>query len=320
MGFTDTLGRMRRSFDGSTMLMKIIWINIAIFVLLRLAAIVCVFSGVPGFLDTILAWVQLPSSPLVFITRPWTLLTYMFAQYDLMHIIFNMLWLYWFGTLFMMVATQRQLLALYLLGGLGGAALFMAAYAALPAFAWHSGLLIGSSASVIAIVTATAILMPDFRMHLLFLGSVSLKWIAIATIVLVLIGVTGSNAGGEIAHIGGVAVGAIYALRLKRGHDITRPFNAAFDRMANLWNRFASTVWGSFASRHDKRATSGNGSAQRPSSARPSSSAQRTPSPSCGSDDREILDTILDKIKKSGYSALTPEERQRLFDVSRKIK
>lgn len=273
MGFTDTLGRMRRSFDGSTMLMKIIWVNIAVFVLLRLAAIVCVFSGAPEFLDTIMSRVQLPSSPLTLASRPWTLITYMFAQYDLMHIIFNMLWLYWFGTLFMMVATQRQLFALYLLGGLGGAALFMAGYAALPALAWHSGVLIGSSAAVIAIVTATAILMPDFRMHLLFLGSVSLKWIAIATIGLVLIGVTGSNAGGEIAHIGGVIVGAVYAVRLRRGHDITRPFNLAFDRIANLWNRFAATVWGTFTP-SARRQHQAQERRQQPSSARTDSGSR----------------------------------------------
>ncbi|MCM1076170.1 MAG: rhomboid family intramembrane serine protease [Bacteroides sp.] len=319
MGVTDTIRQMGRSFDGSTMLMKIIWINIGIFVLLRLAAIVCMLSGVPGFINIILSYVQLPSSPLMLLTRPWTLLTYMFAQYDVMHILFNMLWFYWFGSLFMMVATQRQLFALYLLGGLGGGALFFISYFFLPAFAHHEAMLIGSSASVISIVTATAILMPDLRMNLLFIGSVSLKWIAIATIILVLIGVTGSNAGGEIAHIGGVAVGAVYALRLKRGHDITRPFNSAFDRMANAWNRFASIIWGSFAS--DRRTS--NPGTQRPGEQRP---PQYTPpgyrpgNPQCNDDDREILDAILDKIKKSGYSALTPEERKRLFDVSRKIK
>lgn len=318
MGVTDTFRKMRRSFDGSTMLMKIIWVNIGVFVLLRLAAIVCMFAGYPYFINTILAYIQLPSSPAILLTRPWTVITYMFAQYDLMHILFNMLWFYWFGTLFMMVANSRQLFALYMLGGLGGAALFLISYAIMPVFAFHSAMLIGSSAAVIAIVTATAILMPDFRMHLLLIGSISLKWIAIATIVLVLIGVTGSNAGGEIAHIGGVAVGALYALRMKRGQDITRPFNRGFDRMANIWNRFASTVWGSFTRK----------SSQPRQPKRPNSNASFTGHsasatnrrPSCDDNDREILDIILDKIKKSGYSALTPEERQRLFDVSRKIK
>lgn len=175
MGVTDTIRQMRRSFDGSTMLMKIIWINIGIFILLRVAAIVCMFAGCPDFINTIMSYVQLPSNPATLATRPWTIVTYMFAQYDVLHILFNLLWLYWFGTLFMMVATQRQLFALYILGGLGGALLFLVSYAVMPVFAFHNAMLIGSSASVIAIVTATAILMPDFRMHLLFIGSISLK-------------------------------------------------------------------------------------------------------------------------------------------------
>lgn len=312
MAATDILKQMRRAFDGSTMLMKIIWVNIGVFLLLRLAAIGCMFGGNPEFINTILDFIQLPSNLGLLLTRPWTLLTYMFAQYDVLHILFNLLWLYWFGTLFMMVATPRQMLALYLLGGLGGAALFLLCYATLPVFAYHSAMLIGSSAAVIAIVTATAILMPDFRMHLLFLGAISLKWIAIATIVLVLIGVTGSNAGGEIAHIGGVAVGALYGVRMKRGTDITRPFNRCFDHIANLWNSIAAFFVRSRRSQTSQTRQTG------PTS--PTDKTGKPGTPNCSRDDREALDAILDKIKKSGYSALTPQERQRLFDVSRKIK
>lgn len=319
MGLTDTVRRMWRSFDASSTLMKIIWVNIAVFVLLRLAAIICVFAGNPAFLITIMSYVQLPSSLPSLLTHPWTLVTYMFAQYDVLHILFNLLWLYWFGTLFMMVATRRQLFALYLLGGLGGAALFLLSYALLPAFAYRSAMLIGSSASVIAIVTATAILMPDFRMHLLLIGPISLKWIAIATIVLVLIGVTGNNAGGEIAHIGGIAVGAIYGLRMKRGHDITRPLNNAFDHIANLWRGLVCSVSGMFSSsRIPKTKIDPQHTATSTDSGRRQAAAAERPN--CSKADRETLDNILDKIKKSGYSALTPEERQRLFDVSRKIK
>lgn len=320
MAIIDTLRQLRMKFRASTMLMKIIWINIGVFVLLRLSAIAGIFAGSPEFINTVLSYVQLPSSLPLLLTRPWTLVTYMFAQYDLLHLAFNLLWLYWFGSLFAMVATKRQLLALYFLGGLGGALFFLSSYNSLPLFHGHLGWLIGSSASVIAIVTATAILMPDFRMNLLFIGSISLKWIAVATIAIVLLGVTGSNAGGEVAHIGGVAVGALYALRLKRGHDITGPFNRVLDRMANLWNRFASTVWGSFASRPKKTPHSDAGRRNNFYERRTYASPPPGPAPKCDDNDREALDEILDKIKKSGYAGLTTEERKKLFDVSRKIK
>lgn len=303
MAATGIIDEMRRGFSRSTMLMKLVWINIAVFVLLRITAIVCMFAGTPGFLEEVMRQVQLPSHLSTLATRPWTVITYMFSQYDVLHILFNLLWFYWFGTLFRMVSTPRQMLALYIYGGLGGAVMFLLAYNLIPTFAYTHGWLIGSSASVIAIVTATAILMPDFRMHLLFIGSVSLKWIAIATIGLVLIGVTGSNAGGEFAHIGGVIVGAWYGLMMKRGQDITRPLNRLFDMFVNGWHSITSIRLRNKTPKSSYKYQSSSAS-----------------SPSINDDDRAQLDEILDKIKKSGYAALTPEERKRLFDVSRRMK
>lgn len=280
----EAIDRLRTGFRQSSTLMRIVWVNVAVFVLLRLIAIVFVFSGRPDYIDMMLAQVELPSSPAVFLTRPWTLVTYMFAQYDLLHVVFNMLWLYWFGTMFTMTASSRRLLTLYLCGGLAGAVLFMLGYMVLPMFHSSYGSLIGSSASVIAVVTAVAILMPRFKMHLLLIGSVSVKWIAIVTIVLVLVGVTGSNAGGEIAHIGGVIAGVLYGLWIKRGHEFS----------------FRRPAW--------RRAP-----AEAPAPSQSSDSG-------LSADERAQLDAILDKIKKSGYTSLTPSERERLFSVSRKIK
>ncbi len=285
----EAIDRLRTGFRQSSTLMKIVWVNVAVFVLLRLIAIVFVFSGRPDYIDIMLEQVELPSSPAVFMTRPWTLVTYMFAQYDLLHVVFNMLWLYWFGTMFTMTASSRRLLTLYLCGGLAGAVLFMLGYMVLPMFHSSYGSLIGSSASVIAVVTAVAILMPHFKMHLLLIGSVSVKWIAIVTIVLVLVGVTGSN-GMKVDRrfycfgCGATGDGVLCGLWIKRGHGL---------------------------------------SFRRPSRRQ---TPPEAPSPSLSSDaglsanERAELDAILDKIKKSGYTSLTSSERDRLFSVSRKIK
>lgn len=296
-----------RRFTHSTVLMKIIWINIVVFVALRLISIAGLFGPGQAITGAALSVVELPGWLPAFAMKPWTLFTYMFAQYDLLHILFNMLWLYWFGTLFAMVASGRQLLALYIAGGLGGGLLFLAGCAALPVFGAGRGLvLIGSSASVIAIVTATAVLLPSFKMNLLFIGSVSLKWIAIATIVLVLIGVTGSNAGGEIAHLGGIAIGVLVGCHMKRGGDISAPFAALASKVSLLWNRFASVAQ---PHGHRRSTTSSSAAAAAPSA-----------TPHVDRDEGEELDAILDKIKHSGYAALSPEEKRRLFEVSRKIK
>lgn len=297
-----TIETALKRFASATMLMKIVVINIAVFLVLNIISIVMIFAGEESGRFIVEQWVAMPGSFGRLARHAWTPLSYMFSQIEPLHLIFNMLWLYWFGIVFQLLSTPKRMIGLYLLGGLGGAALYLLAVNTIPYFAGHGGLLIGSSASVIAIVTATAIMAPDYRMNLLFLGAVSLKWIAIVTIGIDLLSVTGSNAGGHIAHLGGAAVGAIFALGLKRGHDITAPLNSLIDAIVNLFRRRPKV-------RPARFRASGAPSAPRP----------KAPSAASAADQAE-LDNILDKIKKSGYSSLTADERARLFDVSRRIK
>lgn len=297
-----TIETALKRFASATMLMKIVVINVAVFLVLNIISIVMIFAGEESGRFIVEQWVAMPGNFGRLARHAWTPLSYMFSQIEPLHLIFNMLWLYWFGIVFQLLSTPKRMIGLYLLGGLGGAALYLLAVNTIPYFAGHGGLLIGSSASVIAIVTATAIMAPDYRMNLLFLGAVSLKWIAIVTIGIDLLSVTGSNAGGHIAHLGGAAVGAIFALGLKRGHDITAPLNSLIDAIVNLFRRRPKV-------RPSRFRTSGAPSAPRP----------KAPSAASAADQAE-LDKILDKIKKSGYSSLTADERARLFDVSRRIK
>lgn len=297
-----TIETALKRFASATMLMKIVVINIAVFLVLNIISIVMIFAGEESGRFIVEQWVAMPGNFGRLARHAWTPLSYMFSQIEPLHLIFNMLWLYWFGIVFQLLSTPKRMIGLYLLGGLGGAALYLLAVNTIPYFAGHGGLLIGSSASVIAIVTATAIMAPDYRMNLLFLGAVSLKWIAVVTIGIDLLSVTGSNAGGHIAHLGGAAVGAIFALGLKRGHDITAPLNSLIDAIVNLFRRRPKV-------RPARFRASGAPSAPRP----------KAPSAASAADQAE-LDNILDKIKKSGYSSLTADERARLFDVSRRIK
>ncbi|MDE6490744.1 MAG: rhomboid family intramembrane serine protease, partial [Muribaculaceae bacterium] len=141
----------------------------------------------------------------------------------------------------------------------------------------------------------TAWRMPDYRIGLLFIGNVALKWIAAVTVLLSLLNIPGENAGGNIAHLGGAFVGMAYGIAMARGRDITRPINMLIDGCVDVWRRLTATKINRAAN------AAGNRTAGR-------------------SADRVDMDAILDKIKKSGYASLTADERQRLFDVSRKIK
>lgn len=296
----DIAARFRRC----DVLMKIIIINVAVFLVLRLIGIIAILTLDKGLTTAACMTVELPASLPMLLHRPWTLITYMFAQVDVMHILFNMLWLYWFGSIFTSLTTVRRLLPLYIYGGLGGAILFIAAYNSLPYFAGSEGLLIGSSAAVIAIVTATAFMAPDYKVGLLFLGPVSLKWIAAVTIGIDFLSVTDTNAGGHIAHLGGALTGMVYIMLLRRGTDLAAPFNRAADSLVNHVRRMTDSL----SRRH----------APRRHSAPPRSGAKGYSTASAA--DAADLDTILDKIKKSGYSSLTAAEKKRLFDVSNRIR
>lgn len=298
MGIIDDI---KRNYLQGSMLLRLIFINIGVFVLLHLLAIVAMLFNVGS---DVLQWVELPSDLKMLLSRPWTLVTYMFAHYGLLHILFNMLWLYWLGRIFMEYFSAKQLTGVYLLGGLGGAVLYLLAYNLLPHLAGSHGWLIGASASVIAVVVAAAVYAPDYKIGLLFIGEVALKWVAIVTVVIAVIGLEGGNIGGNIAHIGGAVVGAWFALRIKSGHDITRPLNACIDAVVGLFNGRSFKV---------------------PQFKRPQRPRQEAaPSRSTGAhrpDDlvsEEELDVILGKIKVAGYDALTDEEKDKLFKASRR--
>ena len=287
--------------------MRLILINVVMFVLVRGLAVGAWMFG-NGSLD-VTQWVALPGDLWLLLKRPWTLVTYMFAHADLLHILFNMLWLYWLGRIFMEFFSSKHLTGLYLLGGWGGAALYLLAANLLPRLAGGPvGVLIGSSAAVIAIVVATAVYVPDYKIGLLFLGEVAIKWVAIVTVAISLLSLDIGNAGGNIAHIGGALVGAWFALSIKQGRDITRPINAFIDSLVGLFNgrkfRLPEMKKPTFPS--GKKGQAG---------ARPGRPAANTPADTVS---EEELDAILDKIKAAGYDALTDEERDKLFKVSRR--
>lgn len=301
MAFIDDI---RRTYRQGTMLMRLILINIGVFVLLHVVAFGALLFNQPG--EQLLQWVEMPSDLWLLLKRPWALVTYMFSHYGLLHILFNMLWFYWLGRIFMEFFSPKQLSGVYLLGGWGGALLYLLAYNLLPYFAGHNAYLIGASASVIAVVVATAVYAPDYKIGLLFLGEVSIKWIAIVTVAIDVLGVDSGNLGGSMAHIGGAIVGAWYALRIKRGRDITRPLNAALDAIVGLFN---GRTWSLPKLQKEPRSkvSSGPSSRQRTADHRPADTVSE-----------EELDIILGKIKAAGYDALTDEEKDKLFKASRR--
>ncbi|HQB68513.1 MAG TPA: rhomboid family intramembrane serine protease [Paludibacteraceae bacterium] len=243
----------------------------------------------------------MPASWKTLLYRPWSIITYMFLHFNLFHLFFNMLCLYWFGKLFLNFFSQKQLVGLYILGGMGGALLYLLAYNSFPYFASivNSSYLLGASASIMAIIVALATTSPNYTIRLMLIGDIHMKYFAGITVLISVLSVTGSNAGGEFAHLGGALVGFLYAYFMKKGTDLTSPINRIIDWFINLQKyRAEIRITKSFQPKTTKTDAEYN-----------QTRAQQ---------EKEI-DSILDKIKQSGYDSLTASEKQRLFDRSQSL-
>lgn len=284
-------------FTGLSAAAKISIINIVVFVILRLLGAVSVVSGHEEWIDRVLKLsVEVPSDLLLLATRPWTLLTYMFSQYEVWHILLNMLLFYWFATIFLNIYSSKRVWWLYMGSGFMGALFFILFTNIFPGYSGDSTWLIGSSAAVLGIITATSILCPDYPMMLFLIGEVRLKWVGLITILLTLAGgLSSGNTGGNLAHAGGILAGAIYALYLKYGSRyIFRKGGYRVFRDASITPPFIPKSTSTL-------------SAYSRSAASPKK-------------DMEQLDIILDKIRISGYDSLSSDERKTLYEVSSRIK
>lgn len=289
---------IKHSFKQGDTLTKLIFINIGIFVIINLVDVI-------GFIFQInisgiyLDWLMIPAHIPTYITRPWTAISYMFLHKGFFHLLFNVLWLYWMGRIFIDMLNGKRLLTTYILGGLAGAGLYLLAYNTLPAFSpseFNPSFMLGASASVMAIGIATATYFPDYIMNLFLIGPVRLKYIAIALVVMDLIFMADGNAGGHIAHLGGALYGYIWAKRLKGGKDISKGFSLFLDSASTIFKP-KSKIKVSYRSTQY--------SYNKPSGSKPAHSQ------------REV-DVILDKIAKSGYESLSKEEKEILFKMSNK--
>lgn len=280
---------------------QLILINLTVFVVLAITMVIFSWTGLDALFLSIHNQFSLPSGFTEFLTRPWTIVTYFFTHdlRGIMHILFNMLALYWFGKLLVTYLGSDKVIAVYVLGGLAGGLIYLLVYNIIPnppAFLSGRAELVGASAAVFAIMVAAATLLPDYTFFLLFFGPVKIKWIAAIYIFLSILGSVGQNAGGEIAHLGGALIGFVYIKQLQVGVNWGSWVTASLGWLAGL---FRPSPKVKVTYRKDEPS-------KRPRSASPSGISQQE------------IDAILDKISEGGYESLSKEEREKLFKASKK--
>lgn len=291
MGIRDDI---MKTFRKGSNLTKLIYINVFIFILITLASISGFLFNNPAITSKTLNLFSVPASLNSLFLRPWTLVTYMFTHKDIWHILFNILWLYWFGLIFLEYLDQKKLVAVYLLGGVSGALLYIFSFNVFPAFSGvvTESVAIGASASVMAVVVAIAAYVPDHSVNLLILGRIKIKYMALGILILTSFMDFSVNSGGKLAHIGGAFLGYIYIVNLRRGRDIGRGVSRIIDFFATMLKprKKMRVTYKKAASDYEYNKSK--------------------------SEHQARINRILDKISKGGYDSLTKEEKELLFRES----
>ena len=286
------IDELKDSFRSGDMLTRLIYINVGVFLLVNILMVFGFFANSDW---SIVSWFTVPAAPGRLITQPWGLITYMFLHEGFFHLLFNMVWLYFGGKIFLEYLNPKKLLSVYLLGGLAGAALYILAYNLFPVFsnelAYSQAL--GASAAVLAILIAIATFVPDYTVRLFLIGTVKLKHIAIFSVVLDLLSIPQGNAGGHIAHLGGALFGFLYARQLQKGSNLAVGFEKLLDNFFSLFKPKPKMRTAYKAKTrteqefHERKAS-----------------------------EKATLDKILDKISASGYDSLTKAEKEFLFKMN----
>lgn len=287
-------------------LVQLILINIVVFLVLLVAKVSLTMAQNMDIYYFIREQLMLPGQVQAFLYKPWTIFTYFFTHDEIFHILYNMLFLYWFGRLIDEYLGNRRLIGLYIMGGLAGGILYLAMYNLVPYFQNQSDTarMLGASAAAFSVAVGAATLLPNYTFHLLFFGAVRIKYIVFFFIILSVAQSAGSNAGGNLAHLGGALMGFFYVKLLQNGTDLGRPIYWLADGWSNLLKP-KPAVKVSYRQRSNANTQA-------------SSYVSSSSSSSLSTPDQDEVDTILDKISRSGYESLTREEKQKLFRASQR--
>jgi membrane associated rhomboid family serine protease len=279
MRFIETL---KYKYKTGSIIEKLIYLNITIFLFTLL---ITVFQGLyKGQQNFLMQWFSLDNNLDAFLTKPWSIISYGFLHADFIHLIFNMITLYFIGNLFIQYFTEKQALSFYILGTLFGGFLYVISQNYFPLFEGRNTTLVGASAGISAIFIGIATYMPNYQIKIRFIGFVKFWHLAVIWLAFDFISLIGTNAGGSFSHLGGSLFGYLYVQQ-------------ASNKKTNLKNMFSS-----FFQRKEKPLKTVYKSAKK------AKNKNKISSPN-----QQQIDSILDKISKSGYDTLTKNEKEFLF-------
>lgn len=273
------LNEIKQQYKTGDVSQKLIFINILVFIVSALC-----FSFVSNQFQYP-NWLALSSNYKDVLWFPWTLITYGFLHSEPTHLLFNLIFLYYISTLFYTFFTTRQFLTVYFFGSFFAGLIFVV-YGYLFNY---TNLIVGASASIMAVFMAVATYAPNYSLRLPLLGYLKIWHLAVLYVFIDIAQLLTENTGGHIAHLSGSVVGFVFAMLMKKGIDISSIFT--FKKKKN--NTLKKVYKNKPVKKYQSVRVSDVNFTQRQ------------------------IDEILEKISKSGYESLTKEEKEFLFAANK---
>ena len=271
--------KISSEFKLSSNLYKIIYLNIIFFVIIKVCSSIFFLFEINT--NEFFNKLYLPAEINLIKLQPWSIFSFMFIHLNFVHLIFNMLWLYFIGNIFLQWLDEKQLIFIYLLGGISGGLFFVLCYNYIPLLQKNieNTLALGASASIFAIMMAITIYKPDHKIQIPFIQKIKLKNITILLTIYYIISLSGGNTGGYLAHIGGGIFSFIYMKQL----NTSKIFKSIFKNSSKFNEKDSDYIYNQKRNKKNKE-----------------------------------IDIILEKISKSGYKSLNKKEKEILFKSSKK--
>ena len=283
-------------------------INIAAFFLILLVNVFTLFTqqGQDNSGVSAMQWFALPANLITVTERPWTILTFMFAQGGnpplsaLLAMAGSMLWLWAFGYILQDLSGNRYLFPIYIYGSILAAVFFLVAANTIPFFSQYKNslLLFSAQYGTTAIAIAVTTLMPGYRIFK-NLGNGIPVWVLTGLYLLLnLVYAFAATSAVSFAVLGAAIAGFGFIYLLRKGKDLSIWMHDFYKWCSNLFspagqqqqNGIKNTIFYNTAGRKPFNKTS-NVTQQR-------------------------IDEILDKINQKGYQFLTDEEKNILKKAS----
>ena len=274
---------------------RLILVNVVVFVLVFVPVSVLHLMKMDQVSLLIMEQLELPGDFLQLLFKPWTLITHLFVHRGLMHILFNMLTLFFTYQLFNRYFEDKRFINVYFVSGLAGALMFLISVNIFPLFSdgAHHYTAVGASAAVMGVLNAICAYRPDDEVILFGVFKLKLRWMAVLFVLLDLISISSGNEGGHLAHLGGALFGFIWALNMKKGTDLAAFFNYVQDLFKKKPKRNKNIKVVHKRSQSDAEWNMDKKARQ------------------------QRVDEILDKISRSGYDSLSKAEKALLFELSK---